>query len=117
MVLRAERQMKGFLWAWLGSLVLVAHVPTYAGEPQHVARVTLPTDVVPRHYDLDIELDHALDRFSGTTQIAIDVKRPTSDIVLNAVMEPSTFDLRQRLKCRRTCCSSDPVTSSASRAR
>jgi len=65
-------------------MLLISHVPAHAGE-SHNARVTLPTDVVPRHYDLEIELDHAVDRFSGTTQIAIDVNRATSDIVLNAV--------------------------------
>ncbi|MGB2818661.1 MAG: M1 family metallopeptidase [Burkholderiaceae bacterium] len=44
----------------------------------------LPKDVVPTHYTLRFELDPDRETFTGRTEIELDVRRPTSAIVLNA---------------------------------
>jgi aminopeptidase N len=75
--------MKNCLLALSGWLTLTSHVMAVAQEPAAAGRVSLPTDVVPSHYDLDIDLGHAADHFSGTARITLQVTRPTSDISLN----------------------------------
>jgi aminopeptidase N len=45
---------------------------------------TLPKDVVPSDYRLALDLDPAKDRFSGVVDIAIDVRRATDAVVVNA---------------------------------
>jgi aminopeptidase N len=47
-------------------------------------RIVLPTDVTPLRYDIAIKPDAAHLAFSAIAQIAIDVKRPTARIELNA---------------------------------
>ena len=44
----------------------------------------LPKDVVPTHYTLRFDLDPARATFTGRAEIDVTVRRPTSDIVLQA---------------------------------
>ncbi len=44
----------------------------------------LPTDVVPLLYDIEVRPDAAASTFSGAETVTVDVRRPTSRIVLNA---------------------------------
>ena len=48
-------------------------------------RVVLPTDVAPRHYDLEVTPDIAGLTFTGRVGIDLDVRRPTREVTLNAV--------------------------------
>jgi aminopeptidase N len=48
------------------------------------ARVVLPDDVAPRHYDLSVRPDAKALTFSGHVAIDLDVKRETGKITLNA---------------------------------
>lgn len=45
---------------------------------------SLPKDVVPTVYRLTLDLDPARDVFTGTTEITVQVKRPTDAIVVSA---------------------------------
>ena len=47
-------------------------------------RVVLPADVTPQRYEISVEPDAAKLTFTGTTNIVIDVRRPTASITLNA---------------------------------
>lgn len=76
--------MNRCLFSLFSCLVLTSRLVAAAEEPAVAGRVSLPRDVVASRYDLDIKLDQATDRFSGTVKIAIQVNSPTSDIVLNA---------------------------------
>lgn len=44
----------------------------------------LSKDILPTHYQLEFELDPQLDTFKGRAEIALTVRRPTAQIVLNA---------------------------------
>jgi aminopeptidase N len=75
-----------FLQAALAALVLLG-----AAAASHAARFDfdstpgrLPKDVVPTHYTLRFDLDPARETFSGRAEIDVDVRRPTTAIVLNA---------------------------------
>ncbi len=50
-----------------------------------IADHRLPRTVLPRHYDLEIEPDLHAATFAGRVRIDIDVREPTSEILLNAV--------------------------------
>jgi aminopeptidase N len=69
-------------------MLLVAALP--AGADSN-SRQTLPTSVVPVHYDLSISPDAENLNFSGTVKIDLDVTKPTHEVVLNA--KGLTFDL------------------------
>ena len=45
----------------------------------------LPTSVVPERYELDVATDLTARTFEGTVRIALDVREPVREIVLNAV--------------------------------
>lgn len=60
--------------------------PAVATEPMPAPRADgrLPESVIPRSYDLALDVDPKRDRFSGTVRIDVDVPKPTSWIVLSA---------------------------------
>ena len=49
------------------------------------ARVVLPTDVVPKHYDLALEVDFEKFIFKGVVTIDLDVAKDTGSISLNTL--------------------------------
>src|SRR5512137_2629801 len=74
------------LRAALAALVLLG-----ASAASHAARFDfdstpgrLSKDVVPTHYTLRFDLDPAREAFSGRAEVDVDVRRPTTSIVLNA---------------------------------
>src|SRR5262245_22721752 len=77
--------------AALAALCL-AFLPTapYAAAAADEARVVLPTNVLPEHYDLDITPDAAQLTFEGKVDILVRVRQPTTTIELNA--SDLTFD-------------------------
>jgi len=71
--------------AFLG--IALALLTSSAGAARYdfdAAGGRLPKDVRPTHYRLELELDPAIDRFSGTADIEIEVRRSVEAIVLNA---------------------------------
>lgn len=91
--LQASRS-PGRLLAWLGR-ILPAAVAAFTllgiSAVAHAARFDfdatpgrLPKDVVPSHYTLRFDLDPDRETFTGRTEIELDVRRPTTAIVLNA---------------------------------
>src|SRR5512134_3990932 len=66
------------LIAWSGSILATTVEP--AARPGR-----LPPGVVPVHYEIAVEPDAAALRFTGRATIDIEVRRPTDEIVLNAV--------------------------------
>ncbi|HEY3639114.1 MAG TPA: M1 family metallopeptidase [Rhizomicrobium sp.] len=66
--------------------LLVAGVMAAAAlSPACAAPETLPDSVIPLHYDLSVAPDMSALTWQGKVVIAIDVKRPTNDVVMNAV--------------------------------
>jgi puromycin-sensitive aminopeptidase len=57
--------------------------PSHGGDRLDPYR--LPTDVIPTRYDLYLEPDLATFTFTGVETVAVTVRAPTSEIVLNAV--------------------------------
>jgi aminopeptidase N len=74
----------------MNRLARCAAVGFVASAPAFAAPQLLPDDVVPVRYDLSVAPDLQALTWKGTVTIAIDVKHPTTDIVLNA--EDLTFD-------------------------
>eukprot|EP01059_Diplonema_ambulator_P004252 TRINITY_DN13957_c0_g1_i1.p1 TRINITY_DN13957_c0_g1~~TRINITY_DN13957_c0_g1_i1.p1 ORF type:complete len:885 (+),score=385.47 TRINITY_DN13957_c0_g1_i1:44-2656(+) len=54
------------------------------GGEEPVKRFLLPTDVIPKHYVLKLELDFDTYTFKGECRIDVDVAKPTTDLVVNA---------------------------------
>jgi aminopeptidase 2 len=48
-------------------------------------REILPTNVIPRHYRLSLVPDFSTFKYSGKVSVQLDVTKPTSSIVLNAL--------------------------------
>jgi Peptidase M1 N-terminal domain len=48
-------------------------------------REILPTNVIPRHYRLSLTPDFSTFKFAGKVSVALDVAKPTSSIILNAL--------------------------------
>ena len=53
------------------------------GAPQPPS-FRLPTDAVPEHYQLDLQLDPAKDDFSGVVTIRLQVRKPVDTLWVNA---------------------------------
>jgi len=74
---------QGPVWMLAASLV---SLPAQS-EPRFNFDATpgsLPKDVVPSKYSLALDLDPAKESFNGVVDIAIDVRRPVSAIILSA---------------------------------
>jgi alanyl aminopeptidase len=66
-----------------GGLLILSVAASTAGPPQPPT-LRLPSDVAPSRYALELTLDPAKDDFSGVATIALDVRRPTTVVWLNA---------------------------------
>ncbi|KAI1621361.1 aminopeptidase [Exophiala viscosa] len=55
------------------------------GAANTQGRIVLPTDVVPKHYDVTLEVDFDKFTFEGTAIIDLDVAKDTNSISLNTV--------------------------------
>jgi aminopeptidase N len=64
--------------------ILAVCLPMTAHAAETSGRVVLPADVAPTRYDLSIVPDAAHMTFTGTVNIALDVKAATKTIELNA---------------------------------
>ena len=51
----------------------------------HPQREILPTNVVPRHYRLSLTPDFSTFTYAGKVSVQLDVTKPTSSIILNAL--------------------------------
>src|SRR5271170_4342745 len=51
----------------------------------HPDREILPTNVIPRHYRLSLIPDFSTFKYAGHVSVQLDVTKPTSSIVLNAL--------------------------------
>jgi aminopeptidase N len=73
--------------AVLAAVLVAAASPALAApkaRPAAPARVVLPTSVYPERYEIHVRPDAEKLTFDGSEKIAIQVKRPTDRIVLNA---------------------------------
>ncbi|KAK2741234.1 Aminopeptidase 2 mitochondrial [Myotisia sp. PD_48] len=61
------------------------NAPAGAMSVPHGGREVLPTNVIPRHYDLTLEPDFEKFTFEGTVVIDLDVVKDTTSITLNAI--------------------------------
>lgn len=64
--------------------ILVSLLIAHATSAAAASRIVLPSDVVPRHYDLEITTHSENMVFTGQVAITLDVVKPTRTIVLNA---------------------------------
>ena len=51
----------------------------------HPDRQILPTNVIPKHYSLSLAPDFSTFKYAGQVSVQLDVTKPTSSIVLNAL--------------------------------
>lgn len=51
----------------------------------HPDREVLPTNVIPKHYRLSLTPDFSTFKYAGQVSVQLDVAKPTSSIVLNAL--------------------------------
>ena len=66
-------------------LALLLASASSVGLPAAPKRIVLPENVVPEHYDLSIVPNEPAMTFTGSVMIVIDVKAPTTQLVLNAI--------------------------------
>jgi aminopeptidase 2 len=59
--------------------------PSIHAAIKHPQREVLPTTVIPTHYRLSLTPDFATFKFAGILDVKLDVTKPTSSIVLNAL--------------------------------
>ncbi|MDQ6639613.1 MAG: M1 family metallopeptidase, partial [Pseudomonadota bacterium] len=89
----------------VGLLLAALAAPARADAPFEFARTpgVLPKDIVPVEYSLRIAADPAQSTFGGRMTVAIDVRRPTAMIVMNALdLEIDAASLQGRHLRRRT---------------
>ncbi|HEX4158416.1 MAG TPA: M1 family metallopeptidase, partial [Rhizomicrobium sp.] len=72
------------------ALIVVAALLAAAPSPADAAPQLLPDDVVPVHYNLSVAPDASALTWQGKVVVGVLVRRPTSDVVLNA--EDLVFD-------------------------
>lgn len=81
-VASGRRALVLILLALLASVAVTAHAARFDFE---TTPGRLPKDVVPTLYRLAFDLDPAAEGFSGRAQIDVEVRRPVTSIVVNAL--------------------------------